>query len=112
MNPTHSNGNKLSEQIVELIDLTDANLEEIALPELGGVQGARRGFSSCSCGFFNVSSRAISGFRSHGSCSCGSCSCGSCSCEGFGSCSCEGFGFGSCEGFGSCSCEGFGSCEG
>lgn len=104
MKPT--NGQKLSEQFVDFIDLTDENLEEINVPELGRMQGGFGGFGFGSCGFFG------------GSCGFGgnfvllvpafSGSCGSC---GFGG----GFFGGSCgfgdgffgDGFFGGSCDGF-----
>lgn len=67
---------KLSEQFVKFIDLTDKDLEEINVPELGRIQGGW-GFSCGSCRGF----------------SCGSCRGFSCrwgfSCEGDWGFSCE-----------------------
>ncbi len=90
MKPINS---KLSEQLVDFIDLTDEELEEITISELGQVQGAGCGSVAVAVAFA-------------GSCSCGSCgSCGSC--FGFSCGSCFGFSCGSCFGF---SCGSCGSC--
>ena len=43
------NETKLSQQFAELIDLTDANLEEISAPGFGRIQGGDDN-DSCSCG--------------------------------------------------------------
>lgn len=90
MKPTNA---KLSEQLVDVIDLADADLEEINVADLGQIRGAHG-----SCGAVAV---AIA--SSNSSCSCGY---GSCSCFGF---SCFGFSCESCFGF---SCFSCGSCFG
>jgi len=103
MKPTNA---KLSEQLVDVIDLADADLEEIAMAELDQIRGTQ---GSCE-------TVAVAIASSHGSCSCGSCggwgNWGSCSsCFGFSCFSCSCGSCSSCFGFScfSCSC---GSCDG
>ena len=67
---------KLSDKFVDFIDLTDENLEEVAIMEFG-IQGGQCG-GGCGCGGACGGGYGSYGGYGFGGCRCGGCRCGGC----------------------------------